>query len=232
METTNIIVRSIKMALQTDNRSLELCAKMNYETENLDFIDDIPENSVLFDLGACEGRFSIYAALKNVDVYSFEPEQKNFEVLQKNIFHNNVSKNIKTFNVGIGECEKEATLNIGQPWAGGHQKVVSNEFTRQDLNFDFKTSQKIKIVGLDDFIKSQKLPFPSYLKIDIDGSEVPFLKGALETLKKAKSLIFELDEKDNNFEYIIKTLNEMSYKVVAKHLVPNEPSLFNFIFNK
>lgn len=232
METTNIDVRGIKMSLQTDNRSLELCAKMNYETENLDFIDDIPENSVLFDLGACEGRFSIYAALKNINVYSFEPEQKNFEVLQKNLLHNKLNNKIKEFNVGVGECEKDAIMNIGQPWAGGHQKVVSNDFTRQDLNFDFKTSQKIKIIDLDGFIESKKLPCPSHIKIDIDGSEVAFLKGANETLKKANHLIFELDEKDNHFEYIIKKLSELSFKMVTKHTVPNEPSLFNFIFRK
>ena len=61
---TEVDVRGSTLNLMTYTRSLKLCAKMNYETENLDFIDGMKQGEVLFDLGACEGRYSIYAALR------------------------------------------------------------------------------------------------------------------------------------------------------------------------
>ena len=77
-------VRGVKMSLLANNRTLELCSKMNYQKENLDFIDSIPKGGTLFDLGACEGRFSIYAALKGINVIAFEPEKMNFKALSEN----------------------------------------------------------------------------------------------------------------------------------------------------
>ena len=59
-------VRGVNLSLVSYTRALELCARMNYETEVLDFIDEIGEGQVLYDLGACEGRFALYAAMQQV----------------------------------------------------------------------------------------------------------------------------------------------------------------------
>jgi FkbM family methyltransferase len=230
-EYTEIEARGVKFKLHTYNRSLELCARMNYETENLDFIDQLPENCTLYDLGACEGRFSIYAIKKGVKVISFEPDKNNFKVLSANLDLNSLSKD-GLFNVGVGEKNSEAILQIGQPWPGGHQKVVKHDDVRSDLNFKFVDSETIQIVSLDSFIESEKIPFPNALKIDIDGSEVPFLKGSQRTLKDSRleRIIFELDIKDPNFGYITNTLSECGFREVSRYEVPNEPSLFNIIY--
>jgi hypothetical protein len=45
---TEVKVRGISFKLFTFNRSLELCARMNYEAENLDLIDSLIENDVFF----------------------------------------------------------------------------------------------------------------------------------------------------------------------------------------
>jgi FkbM family methyltransferase len=231
---TEVTVRNTQFKLFTFNRSLELCARMNYEIENLDFIDGLEEGTIMYDLGACEGRFSIYAALKGIKVFSFEPNKDNFEILQKNIQLNNLEKKVTLFNVGVGETNKQAILQIGQPWPGGHQKVVQHDEVREDLKFSFVGNEVIEIVSLDSLIKSGKLPFPQALKIDIDGSEVPFLKGANETLKNTmlKQIIFELDKGDKNYQWIIQNLENASFKITQSFQVPNEPTLFNIIMKK
>lgn len=231
---TTIEIRDVKFSLMTYTRSLELCSRMNYETENLDFIDKINEGEILFDLGACEGRFSIYAAKKGIRVYSFEPEAKNFSVFKQNIELNNISSSqITPINAGVGSNNSNAIIKIGQPWEGGHQKVVEHDEIRQDLNFDFVETQNIKIISLDSFCEEYQIN-PDYLKIDIDGSEVPFLKGALKTLKNKnlKGIIFELSDIDPNFKSIIEKLNEDCFLEVERFEVPNEPNLFNIIFMK
>lgn len=231
---SEVDVRGVNLKLHTFNRSLQLCAKMNYEVENLDFIDSLASESVFYDLGACEGRFSIYAALKGHSVYSFEPNKANFETLQMNIKLNNLENKVSIFNLGVGEKDAEAILQIGQPWAGGHQKVVKHDQVRSDLNFDFVESEVISIVSLDSFIRNSKLKAPDVLKIDIDGSEVPFLKGATEVLKQAqlKKMIFELDQNDPHYNFIINFLGEFGFRIQESYQVPNEPTLYNIIFVK
>lgn len=234
IKTTSVNVRGTELKLMAYTRSLELCARMNYETENLDFIDSIEPGKVLYDLGACEGRFSIYAALKGIKVFSFEPEQRNFKVLSENIALNNLGTKLTALNYAIGATDAMGILKIGQPWEGGHQKVVEHGEIRNDLNFDFKENQQIKITSLDAIVASKKYPAPDYLKIDIDGSEMPFMQGAEKTLGSVnlKGLIFELNKQDPNYDTIISRLQSFGFKQTEEYPVPNEPSLFNIIFRK
>ena len=58
------------------------------EPELLDFIDAIPADSTLYDIGASTGLFSIYAACSGLRVVAFEPEAANFSVLSYNAFLN------------------------------------------------------------------------------------------------------------------------------------------------
>ena len=232
---SEVNVRGVQFKLMTYTRSLKLCAKMNYETENLDFIDKINSGEVLYDLGACEGRFSLYAATKGIKIVSFEPEEKNFKVLAQNVALNKFKENqLKIVNAGVGAKNGVAVLKIGQPWEGGHQKVVDHNQIRNDLDFNFVESQKINLISIDSFLESENNPFPNYLKIDVDGSELPFLDGAKKTLvnPKLKGIIFELSEEDSNFEKILKVLKDINFIEVERYAVPNEPKLFNIIFKK
>jgi len=235
LQKSEVSVRGIDFKLMTYTNSLELCSRMNYETENLDFIDMIKSDEIMYDLGACEGRFSIYAAKKGVRVVSFEPEKKNFLVFSQNLELNNLNNNsVMAINAGIGAKNGKAILNIGQPWEGGHQKIVKHKEIRKDLNFNFVEEQEIDIISLDSFILEGRGPVPDYLKIDIDGSEMPFLKGAVNTFQdeNLKGIIFELNEIDPNFSNIMDFLNKNGFIEDRRISVPNETSLYNIIFSR
>ncbi|MBI1286910.1 MAG: FkbM family methyltransferase [Flavobacteriales bacterium] len=233
MKTVETKVRSTPMKLMAHTRSLELCSRMNYETENLDFIDKMKEGDVMYDLGACEGRFSVYAALHGIRCVSFEPEQENFKVLTSNIELNGIDGSLITpLNYGVSDQTKEGRMNIGQPWAGGHQKVVDSGEKRADLDFDFKTVQEIKLISLDDAVVKLGIPLPNYLKVDIDGSEIPFMRGAQKVLSgpQLTGVIYELQVEDESYDFVVKNLAEHGFRENSRHQVPNEPNLFNIIF--
>lgn len=235
LKHTHIALRGVDFKLMTYTRSLELCARMNYETENLDFVDLIAKDEVMYDLGACEGRFSIYAAMKGIRVIAFEPEAKNYLVFSQNIALNQIGENqLKAVHAGVGAKNGKAVINIGQPWEGGHQKVVEHGEIRNDLNFNFVENQQIDLLSIDTFIAENNVPMPNYLKIDIDGSEMPFLVGAAKTLQSPdlKGIIFELNDLDPNFNNIISTLRNNGFEEDKRFSVPNEPNLFNILFSK
>jgi len=207
---------------------------MNYETENLDFIDDATAGEVFYDLGACEGRFTTYAALKKLKVYSFEPESRNYAALEQNLKLNSLdSASVTAFNKAVGNVNSTATMDIGQPWEGGHHKVV-NTGSGQELIFKPVESQSIEVIRLDDFIKTMEIPLPNYLKVDVDGSEVEFIEGAVDTLTgpNLKGILFELDIESAKFPFIIDKLAGFGFSEVSRHIIPNEKTLYNIRFHK
>lgn len=238
MTATDVVattVRGIDMTFMGYTRSLALCARMNYETENLDFIDGIPPGEVLYDLGACEGRFSIYAALKGVRVVAFEPERRNHQAFLENVAANGVSaERLRILKIAIGAEAGQARLKIGQPWAGGHQKVIEQPDVRQDLAFDFVEEEIVETLGVDEARDRFGLPEPAYLKVDIDGSEMPFLRGASRTLASPalKRIIFELETRDAQFPTIIGLLGHHGFTETRRYQVPNEPFLYNIVFDR
>jgi len=228
-----ITVRGESIVLDCSTRSLELCSQMNYEVENLDFIDSLPKNSCYLDIGACEGRFSIYAKKRGLNVYSFEPEKRNFEILLQNHLLNSMDTS-NCFNLGLAEFETESIMRIGQPWAGGHQKVIDNDNERVDLTFDTLETQVVQIIDLDTCLNKFKIPTPKAIKIDIDGSEVPFMKGALKTLSNAdvNKILFELQTEDMAYQWIIDQIISCGFSLIQTFNIPNEPNLKNHLFEK
>ena len=209
---------------------------MNRETEILDEIDKLKKTDIFYDIGACEGRFSLYAASKNIASLAFEPEKLNFTILKKNIKLNNFKKRIRAFQVAISSSQKNGVLLIGQDWPGGHWKKLKDSKHRPDLKFKIRKTQAVKIYSLDNIIKNKKLPFPNLLKIDADGSEFSILQGALNVLKskELKTIIVEffISRKTyaSNIKSIIVKLKKLGFLVKYRKQI--EHKLYNYIFTK
>ena len=59
------------------------------EPATINWLNRMDERTILIDVGANVGMYSIYAAkLKNAHVYAFEPESQNYSTLIKNIISN------------------------------------------------------------------------------------------------------------------------------------------------
>jgi FkbM family methyltransferase len=233
MNVISNTVRGTELRLVGYTRALELCARMNREAEVLDFIDEIEPGAVLYDIGACEGRFAVYAALRGVRCWAFEPEALNFKALTENIALNGdkARRLLTPLRYAVGESGHVGKIKIAQPWAGGHQRVIA-EAGRVDLDFDFTSEQDVEVVSLDGFIAAHELPPPSYLKIDIDGSELPFVKGAMATLAHpdVRGIMFELHKLDESYGKIIGLLGACG--LVAFRHYEIETDLFNVWLRK
>ncbi|MBK6634351.1 MAG: hypothetical protein IPG38_08555 [Chitinophagaceae bacterium] len=49
---------------------------------------------------------------------------------------------LTAIHAGVGAKNGKAIINIGQPWEGGHQKVIEHGEIRNDLNFNFVENRK------------------------------------------------------------------------------------------
>jgi len=75
---------------------------LTVEPDLVNWIEDyIDADSILYDVGANIGAYSLYAARKGARVIAFEPGADNYGLLNKNIALNHMDDRISAFNAEI-----------------------------------------------------------------------------------------------------------------------------------
>jgi len=199
-----------------------------------EFIEKIPEGSIFYDLGANLGWFSLYAASLNLKTYAFEMDPFNFKGLEENVLGNsNIIHNINIFNKGIAGFNGKGNMLYTNEEIGGHNKVLKlDNFSGPHHQDSFNMSREIEVVTLDNFITENNLPWPDYLKIDIDGSEHSFLMGNPITLDKCKGMVIELWEGSKLYQDCVSILERYGFNMVKKYDIPGWLNGFNFVYTK
>lgn len=154
------------------NGGLEIYTLGFYEAGTLQVMKNcLNEGDNVIDVGASIGLMSLFASNEikgSGKVLSFEPNKERFEFLSHNATQRN---NIETFNKGLGEKNEMLKLytDIHSP------SIVSSN--RKSNKFE-----EVEILMLDEVIKG-KLGKVKFIKIDVEGFEIPVLLGAKELLK-------------------------------------------------
>lgn len=145
----------------------------DFETEL--FKKNINEGDIVLDLGAHIGYYTLIASKivrEKGKVYAFEPDPKNFQLLQKSVAANGI-KNVVLINKAVNEKSGEVRLFLNQDNTGDHRIYDSK---------DQRKSIVVKTTSLDDFFKDfgDKI---SLIKMDIQGAELEALKGSLSLIR-------------------------------------------------
>ena len=171
------------------------------------------DNTTFIDIGSNYGAYSIpIAKLKNkINVYCFDPSEKALNQLKDNIVLNDI-KNIKYFNVGVGEKNKTAFFNDEiKNYNNSGSYEISNKYS----------GKKILINSIDNLIDDGKI-IPKkkiVIKMDIEGYEFLAFQGLIKTIKKYDIFIFfEFSKKlvlnhDNLLISFTKFLKENNLKI-------------------
>ncbi|MGZ5007868.1 MAG: FkbM family methyltransferase [Methylobacter sp.] len=201
------------------------------EPELLDWIDRIPAGEVLYDVGASNGIFSLYAAACGLRVIALEPDPLNYFLLAYNNYLNSGSALEGCYNLAISKAMAVGNMHIKHMELGGHEKILDKP--RDVFGAEFKPahSHSVLTCRLDDLSETIGLPWPRYLKIDVDGSEAEVLEGATSCLKQVESIFIELTE-----EFIgspaYSVFESNGFILQHKYQVQNYAGLFNCIFNR
>lgn len=145
----------------------KICVSNQY-FNNLTLSEKSNEKEILVDCGAFNGD-SILEFYKNVDgnykkIYAFEPNDENVLQLEKNIEKYKL-KNIKIIKKGCYNCSSVLRFN--------------NDGSNS--SFDDNTDNKIETIAIDDIVGDDLITF---IKMDIEGSELKALEGATETIRR------------------------------------------------
>lgn len=165
------------------------------EPETLEWIDSIPENSVLWDVGANIGLYSVYAAQKkHCRVWAFEPSVFNLELLARNISVNRLTNQVCIVPVALSDRLGSSQMRMTTTEWGGALSTFGQEFgwdgeaIRQV--FEFQTIG----LSMEDAVQKLSIPQPEYIKMDVDGLEHFILKGGPSVLAGVKEVLIEVND--------------------------------------
>jgi len=173
----------------------------------------LPVGYNVIDAGAHIGYYALMAAhrLRQVGaglVFAFEPHPINFADLQRNQQLNNMS-NLILIQKAAADQTTQMRL-FSSPLSGCHS-------LRQ---FPFHSnSYEIECTTLDDFMDTHKEAKIGLIKLDVEGAELPALRGAQRLIERDKPYIMyeEVEDRDRAFGYEIKDLRSflesLGYKI-------------------
>lgn len=201
-----VISNVIKYRLTLNGDWLEEALKKSIDNNKIKYFN---EDFVIFDkeevfvdcggyIGDTTSSFMNFYKDNYKQVYLIEPDGELFDIAKKNL--SNYSK-IKYFNLGIGDSEKQLRFNRHDGNGSG--------------SIDADGECVINIKRLDDIIEE-----PTYIKMDIEGSELIALKGAVNLIGQYKpKLAISVYHKPKDLYEIVEWVNNLNlgYKFYFRH---------------
>lgn len=133
----------------------------------------------VYDIGANVGFHAISAARRigpEAKVVCFEALPANAKQIEYNASSNKFA-NIQVIATALGSSEGEAAFWMSRQPTWGKLASVGKKPDK------FAKELKVRLRRLDSVVDELKLPPPSLIKIDVEGSEIDVLEGARQTLE-------------------------------------------------
>lgn len=149
-----------------------------------------PDWTVL-DVGANIGFWTIPMAsvLREGGIlHAFEPIPSNFSRLAQNVSRNGLDRVVNLHEHGLSDQSAELPISLREDFAAGSETGNAAIVIDQD-DYRFETAT-IKVAPLDDLLGSLALKRLDFVKVDIEGHEDQFLRGATQTILRYRPMIY------------------------------------------
>ena len=170
--------------------------------------------NVIFDIGAYTGLYALCSASlnPNAKIYSFEPMEHNFNLLNKNIQLNNYT-NITSIKKACSNITDKAIVYTEKNTTLTTSVTVNKSLFHEEKELDIVP---IETVRLDEYIKNEKIEGLDLIKIDVETHEHEVLLGMGDLIQKYKpTFLIEVlnDEVAKNIESIIEGMNYIYFDI-------------------
>ncbi|MFP3153767.1 FkbM family methyltransferase [Lachnospiraceae bacterium ZAX-1] len=203
---SKLLLEDIIEHLVTGKMEPLFCVKDDAKLEYFDL--ELSDHEIFVDCGAFDGDTILQfvdKVKKFKKIYAFEPDRINYNNLKINI--QKWGAKIQIENMGL--CNFEGEISFSEDGA------VSSKVSAQGKS-------KVHVLKLDDYFSGKDAP--TFLKMDIEGSEIAALEGAkhiIET-KKPKLAVCLYHKLEHIWEipYLLKEWNS-DYQIYIRHYSAN-----------
>ena len=174
------------------------------------------QSSVILDIGANSGIYSLVASRLNPDaeIFAFEPVPETFAWLQMNISANQ----FHTLAEPLAASDKNGSAEIWLDAPGSH--YGPSLFLAEHKSVSDGVRINVKTVRLDDYFQARGIDRIDLVKMDVDRHEPAVLKGMRNLLTKSKPMLLLEVLDDETGELIERELAGLGYNFFNIH----EPS--------
>jgi FkbM family methyltransferase len=192
-----------------------LLAGGNHETAEHRFLRSLDlKDKVVYEVGAFQGILTLFFSSRAKEVIAYEPNPPSYNRVLQNLRLNG-RNNVRVRHLAVGELEGSLTLLCDPLMPGGTSgdPTVASQIKGSTA----ATTVTVPVVTLDNDIPAHRLPAPNFVKIDIEGMELPALRGMAETLKRHRPELYmemhgaTMDQKDANVKAIVDFVLSLGY---------------------
>lgn len=202
--------------------------KINYHDNSTDimviqeiFFEDpyhvanIPNNSLIIDVGAHIGIFSLRCAKeRDCTVYSYEPCEDNYKLLTDNIRNNGLENKIRAFRKAVSNQSGIREFYIDPYHYSGSSFYLKESAEKNTFDRTYY-SEKVECITLKQIFDNNNIEYCHMLKMDCEEEE--------------KNIILDKDSSDvlDKIDKIILEFHYLSYgKEIAEYLKNKEFSIY------
>jgi len=203
------------------------------EPDTLEWIETFEPEDVFWDIGSNIGVFTLYAGIvASTRVVAFDPLPQNYGALTQNIALNGLTEKVQPFCIAISDETILAPLHITAQsnTAGGAGCSFGSNIDNYGQVLPTIIKHPTLGYSIDAFLETFDVPFPTHIKIDIDGIQEKVILGAKKTMRdpRLKTVMVELQR--NNIpmgkkanDIILKELEEAGFHCIKT--APATPNL-------
>jgi len=158
-----------------------------------EWLKDLGKGSVLYDIGACVGTYSLMAGARGALVYAFEPLPVNYAELQANIRLNHLSSNVFAVPLAASAHDGFIELHVHNGGTIPGYGLASAEKAYEDSDSIWVPSAALDTLSVTMFNP------PTHIKIDVEGFEYMVIYGMQRFFREkgVESMIVEVDGEEN-----------------------------------
>ncbi len=125
-------------------------------------------------------------------VHAFEPEQRNFERLNRVIVKRRLLDRIVPVRAAVGDEDGVATLRLNPSHPGDHRIVGAPE----------RGGAAVPILRIDTYVEAENLAPVKFVKIDVQGHELAVSRGMSRLIERAPELEVSFEYSDRESERV------------------------------
>ncbi len=197
----------LRIRLRPNTDDLRI-VKSNFVKRNYtkDFLP-ITKDSIVVDVGAHIGSFSISVARSAYKVLAFEPEPTNYQILRKNMEINHL-ENMSAFEMAVSGISGDQDIYTCPGGSSADYSLYKSGIMNVKMG-------RISTISIDDIIEREGLSRIDFLKLDCEGAEHDILKNmSLKTAVKIVGIAMETHRVPTEFSIDIPfRLKELGFQV-------------------